>query len=149
MPDEQPTVATKVVGPMPVDELVQARQMAAARYERARPLLRQALSLAKTYLDDGAPISGYHVVLRACTAVLEHEAQAGPGPWLNGLNAAPDLTAELVIENGCAYWLGAMLAALDVMLLDGTSEAARTTAAEVVRDFKLAWADRPRCSDGR
>lgn len=68
---ERPEVAT----------LVTARRTAAARYERARPLLRQALSLAKTYMDDGAPISAYQAVLRACAAVLEHEAQAGPGPW--------------------------------------------------------------------
>lgn len=66
---------------MPVDELVQARRTAAARYERARPMLRQALGLAKTYMDDGAPISAYLTLLRACEGVLTCEATLGPGPW--------------------------------------------------------------------
>lgn len=88
--DAQPTAATKrtveagelpVVGPTSTEGLVVARQVAVARYEQARRLLRQALSLSKTYLDDGAPISAYESLVRACDKVVEWKAAAGPAPW--------------------------------------------------------------------
>lgn len=77
--DERPTVATTGDGnAYEPGELLAARRTAAARYERARRLLRQALSLGKTYMDDGAPISAYNVLLRACRTVEQNEDEAGP-----------------------------------------------------------------------
>lgn len=73
---------TPEAGPMPVSELVQAQRLAAERYKRARAMLRQALSLGKVYMDDGAQISAYLTLLRACEAILGDEAAAGPGPWV-------------------------------------------------------------------
>lgn len=78
--------AAEQLPPGPASEgreaLKRAREAAATRYERARPLLRQALSLGKTYMEDGAPISAYLALLRACDAVLSHATEDGPMPWV-------------------------------------------------------------------